>query len=249
MFLKSLIADQVSLRHFNGNTSAGGSTLLINYRFITSIRPVSRAIVNSIIVSGGATLSTIFFGSMTGYALVKLKFTGRLVLLSLVLISVMFPVYINMVPLFLITKKLGLINTLFAAMIPHLIYGLGVFLFRQFYMTFPDELLDAARVDGYGELKLWLSIVFPLSGATAGAVGIITFFKVYEDVVWPLIVIKKDDFMTASQLISLFQSGTYNMNVGITTALGSLCTLPIIILFLFLQKSFVRSIALAGIKG
>lgn len=225
------------------------SLTLDNYIFLFELKPVLRIALNSIIISGLTTLTTILFGSMAGYALAKLRFFGRELLLAIVLISVMFPVYVNIVPLFLIVRSLGIFNTLTAAMVPHLIYGLAVFLFRQFYLGLPDELLEAGRIDGCGELRIWASIVFPLSKPVIVAVSILTFFKVYEDVIWPLIVIKDELFMTASQTIVLFLSGTYNMNLGLTTALGTVFTLPIVILFYTLQKYFVQGITMTGLKS
>ena len=146
-------------------------------------------------------------------------------------------------------RELGIFNTLSAAMIPHLINGLAVFLFRQFYLGLPDELLEAGRIDGCSELRIWASIVFPLSKPVIVAVSILTFFKVYEDVIWPLIVIKDELTMTASQTIVLFLSGTYNMDMGVTAALGTIFTLPIVILFFMLQKHFVQGITMTGLKS
>lgn len=231
-----------------GLTMTQTANFLTNYRFIFAIRPILKIALNSLIVTVVTVLSTVILGSMTAYAITKLEFSAKNIILSLILISVMFPVYINMVPLFLIVRKLKLINTLLGAMVPHFIYGLGVFLFRQFYMGFPTDLLDSARINGYGELKIWAAIVVPLSKSAMSAVSIITFFKVYEDAIWPMIVIKNEAKMTASQMIVLFQSGTYNMNMGVSAALGVIFTIPVIILFLVTQKNFITSITMSGMK-
>lgn len=230
-------------------TIGSQSLSLENYFFLFKLKPVLRIALNSIIVAGFTTLTTIIFGSMAGYALAKLEFFGRNLLLAIVLISVMFPIYVNIVPLFVIVRSLGIFNTLTAAMLPHFIYGLAVFLFRQFYLGIPDELLEAGRIDGAGEFRLWFSVIFPISKPVIVAVSILTFFKVYEDVIWPLIVLKNELSMTASQTIVLFLSGTYNMNTGLTTALGTLFTLPIVILFYLLQRHFIQGITMTGIKS
>ena len=244
----SLDPDTVAIARIQPGINNDEANSLINFQFLFSIRPILRIALNSLIVTVTTVLTTLLFGSMTAYAISKLRFIGRNMILSLVLISVMFPIYINMVPLFLIVRNLNLINKLLGAMVPHFIYGLGVFLFRQFYISFPDDLLDAARISGYGELRIWLSIVVPLSKPAISAVSIITFFKVYEDAIWPMIVIKNESMMTASQMIVLFQSGTYNINKGVSAALGVIFTIPIIVLFLTTQKNFITSITMSGMK-
>lgn len=207
----------------------------------------TRYILNSALVSVAITVGNLLLASLAGYSLCKFRYVGRGVLFLLILSTMMLPLEVTMVPLFLIVKKLDWPNTYAGLIVPFLVEGFGVFLMRQYLQSIPNELIEAARIDGASELRIYAQIVMPLCKPALAALGVFTFREAWDMYIWPLIIVTKDSLRTLPLGISLFMSsfGTAWDQLMAVAAIG---TLPMILLFFFLQRSFIQGIAISGLK-
>jgi len=207
----------------------------------------SRYILNSALVAIAITLGNLLLGSLAGYSLSKFRYFGRGFLFLLILSTMMLPLEVTMVPLFLIVKKLNWPNTYEGLIVPFLVEGFGVFLMRQYLQGIPNELIEAARIDGASELRIYAQIVMPLCKPALAALGVFTFREAWDMYIWPLIIVTKDSLRTLPLGISLFMSsfGTAWDQLMAVAAIG---TLPMVLLFFFLQRSFIQGIAITGLK-
>jgi multiple sugar transport system permease protein len=223
---------------------------LHNYETVVTRVPIFRALLNSSIVSFSVTLSVLFFGSMVGFALAKLRFAGKGLLFVLILFTMMIPFQITMIPQYILMVWLGLTDTYFGLIAPYAMSALSIVLFRQFFMSIPDALLDAARVDGCSDFRILFRIVWPLSRPVVVTVGILTFMTIWNDVLWPLIIIRDRTLMTMPQLVTLFVTGgEAEGQLGAMLASATLLALPVIFAYSFFQRYFIESMATAGLKG
>jgi multiple sugar transport system permease protein len=158
--------------------------------------PISRAFFNSLFVSLSVTVSVVVFGSMVGYALAKLKFFGKGVLYLLILFTMMIPFQITLIPQYILMVKLGLTDTYLSLIMPSMMSGFSIVLFRQFFMSVPQALIDAARIDGCSDLHILFRLIWPLSRPVIITVAILTFMASWNDVLWPLIVVRDRSLMT-----------------------------------------------------
>ncbi len=207
----------------------------------------TRYILNSALVSVAITVGNLLLASLAGYSLCKFRYVGRGVLFLLILSTMMLPLEVTMVPLFLIVKKLDWPNMYAGLIVPFLVEGFGVFLMRQYLQSIPNELIEAARIDGASELRIYAQIVMPLCKPALAALGVFTFREAWDMYIWPLIIVTKDSLRTLPLGISLFMSsfGTAWDQLMAVAAIG---TLPMILLFFFLQRSFIQGIAISGLK-
>ena len=205
--------------------------------------------LNSVILAVSVTVLNLLFCSMLGYALAKLKFVGKNALFILVLVTLMVPSTVTLVPLFVLMSKLQLVNTLTAVILPEAAGALGVFLMRQFMLDIPDELLDAARVDGASEFYLYWRIVLPLSGPALATLTILTFLASWNDFIWPLIVLTNDQSYNLPVALATFAVGEHGTDYGILLAGAVVVITPIVIVFILLQRYFTQGIAMTGLKG
>ncbi len=208
-----------------------------------------RYFFNSAVVAGGVTAGNLLFGSMLGYALAKLQFRGKRILFLLVLGTLMVPGIVTFMPLFVLVANMGIVNTHMGLILPFLAGAFGVFLMRQFIMGIPDELLDAARVDGAGEYYIFFRIILPLSTAPLATLGILTFLGSWNSFLWPLVVATTEDMYTLPVAIALFATGQQTSNLGLQLASSVVVVLPVLIVFVVLQRYFTQGIAMTGIKG
>jgi multiple sugar transport system permease protein len=223
---------------------------LKSYDLVVNRIPVFRALLNSMIVSVSVTLSVLFFGSMVGYALAKLRFFGKEVLFLVILFTMMIPFQITMIPQYILMVWLGLTDTYLGLIAPYAMTALSIILFRQFFMSIPQALIDAARVDGCSDLRILFRIVWPLSRPVVITVGILTFMTVWNDVLWPIIVIRERSMMTMPQLVALFVTGgEAEGQLGAMLASATMLALPVIITYSFFQRYFIESMATTGLKG
>jgi multiple sugar transport system permease protein len=204
--------------------------------------------VNSLLVAVVTVLGNLAFCSMVGYALAKMDFPGKRVLFVLVMITLMTPGVVTFVPLFVLISKIGLVNTFPALFLPFLTTPLGVFLMRQFMMGIPDSLIEAARIDGAGELRTFARIVLPLCGPPLATLGILTFLGSWNNFLWPLVAAQSEDKYTLPVALSLFSTGQDATDYGLLLAGSVLVITPIVLLFVSLQRFFIQSVAAAGIK-
>jgi ABC-type glycerol-3-phosphate transport system permease component len=207
----------------------------------------TRYFLNSAAVSVAITVGNLLLASLAGYSLCKFRYFGRGVLFLLILSTMMLPLEVTMVPLFLIVKKLNWPNTYEGLIVPFLVEGFGVFLMRQYLQSIPNELIEAARIDGASELRIYAQIVMPLCKPALAALGVFTFREAWDMYIWPLIIVTKDSLRTLPLGISLFMSsfGTAWDQLMAVAAIG---TLPMILLFFLLQRSFIQGIAITGLK-
>ncbi len=208
---------------------------------------IGRNLMNSIIVTGGACFLNCIISSMAAYGFAKKRFPGRDKLFLMYLATLMIPGQVTLIPVFTIIKHMGLMNTHIALMLP-ILNAFGVFLVRQFMMGVPDELLEAARIDGCGEFRLFVSIVLPLIKTVLVSLTIFTFITSWNDFLWPLVISTHEDMQTLTLAISALK-GNYSTNYGLVMAGSVIAFLPPFLLYMLLQKEFVEGIALSGIKG
>jgi multiple sugar transport system permease protein len=218
-----------------------------SYREAWRAQDFTRYFWNSGIVAGLITLGNLLLASLAGYSLAKFRYRGRGVLFILILSTMMLPLEVTMVPLFLIIKRLDWPNTYPGLIVPFLVDGFGVFLMRQYMLGIPKDLIEAARIDGASELRIFWQIVLPLCKPALAALGVFTFREAWDMYVWPLIIVTKDSLRTLPLGISLFMS-SYGTSWDQLMAVAVLGTLPMILLFFFLQRAFIQGIALTGLK-
>ncbi|WP_433889132.1 carbohydrate ABC transporter permease [Streptomyces sp. CA-111067] len=209
---------------------------------------LGRFFLNSVIVAVVTVAGNLLFCSMVGYALAKFDFAGKRLVFTLVMITLMVPGVVTFVPLFVTVTKLGLTNTYAALILPFLTSPLGVFMMRQFISQIPDTLLEAARIDGAGELRIWARIVMPLCGPPLATLGILTFLGSWNNFLWPLVAAQSQDMYTLPVALSLYSTGQIATQYGLLLAGSVLVIAPIVLVFVFLQRYFTQSIASVGVK-
>jgi multiple sugar transport system permease protein len=221
---------------------------LANYEDLFSRLNFLGYFFNSSVVALAVTLGNVVFCSMLGYALAKLSFPGKRVLFVVVLGTLMVPSVVTFMPLFVLTSNLGLVNTHAGLILPFLVGAFGVFLMRQFISGLPDELLDAARVDGAGEHYIFWRIILPLCGPALATLGILTFLGSWNSFLWPLVVATSDTMYTLPVAIALFATGQQETNIALLMAGSVVVILPVLLVFIALQRYFTQGIAMTGIK-
>jgi ABC-type glycerol-3-phosphate transport system permease component len=223
---------------------------LHSYETVFTKIPIARAFLNSCIVSCVATASVVVFGSMVGYALARLRFIGARTLYVLLLFTMMIPFQIVLVPQYILMVKLGLTDTYAALIAPTMMSAFSIILFRQFFLAIPQALIDAARMDGASELTILFRLVWPLSRPVIITVSILTFMTSWNEVLWPLMVVRDRSLMTMPQLVTIFTiGGEAEAQLGLLLAAATLLALPVIFAYGFFQRYFIESMAATGIKG
>jgi multiple sugar transport system permease protein len=207
-----------------------------------------RFFFNSAVVATAVTIGNLLFCSMLGFALAKLEFPGKRILFVLVLGTLMVPSVVTFMPLFVVVSNLGLVNTHAGLILPFLAGAFGVFLMRQFIAAIPDELLDAARVDGAGEYYIFFRIILPLCGAPLATLAILTFLGSWNAFLWPLVAALTENMYTLPVAVALFSTGQQESNIGLQLAGAVIVVVPVLIVFIFLQRFFTQGIAMTGIK-
>lgn len=222
---------------------------LSNYERLFDRLNFPRYFFNSTVVAVAITAGNLVFCSMIGYALAKLEFAGRNKLFLLVMATLMVPQGVIIVPLFILMTNLGLVNTHAGLILPFAAGAFGVFLMRQFMMGIPDELLEAARVDGASEWYLFWRIVMPLSGPALATLGILTFMSSWNMFTWPLVVSTSEEMFTLPVALATFSRGQFSSDYGLLMAGSFVIVTPILIVFMVLQRHFTQGIATTGLKG
>ncbi len=220
---------------------------LANFQLIWTRIPFAYLLRNSIVYSVVVTVVSLFFDAMCAYALARLHFRGRDAIFLVILATMMVPVQVTMIPLFTNLFEIGWVNTLQGLIVPHLSSAFGIFLLRQFFLTIPSDLEDAARMDGAGEFRIFWQIVLPLSGPAIATVFVFHFVYNWNDFLWPLIVTTSQEMRTLPTGLALFM-GEHNVEYGLLLAGATIAAAPLVIAFLLAQKYFVRGIALTGLK-
>ncbi|MFE6887115.1 carbohydrate ABC transporter permease [Streptomyces sp. NPDC057694] len=218
------------------------------YRYVLGNAMFPRWFANSLIVSVVAVASNLVFGALGGYAFARMRFAGSKLLMGLMLATMAIPFQLTMIPTFLVMKRLGLIDTLGALIVPSLVTPFAVFLLRQFFLSLPRELEEAAWMDGCSRLRVLFLIVLPMSRPALSTVAVLTFLTTWNDLTWPLIAINHDTRYTLQLGLTTFQ-GLHHTKWSAVMAGNVITVLPVLLAFLFAQKSFVQSITSSGLKG
>lgn len=221
---------------------------LEHYRTLFTRLKLGRYIVNSAFIATVVTGVSLLVNSMAGYAFAKLRFRGRDRIFRLLSAGLVLPVQVAMLPLFLLLKELGLINTYWGVIVPGLASIFGIFLIRQYTLSVPDELLDAARVDGAGELRIYWSVVLPVIVPILATLAIWTFLNTWNDFMWPLIVLSDESRYTLPVALASLV-GEHVQDTELMMAGSVLTILPVMLVFLFLQRYYVQGIMVGSVKG
>lgn len=223
---------------------------LENYNQVAKVVPMAQAYANSLLVTSLSVAGILFTSSLCGFAFAKYDFPGRQLIFMLILASMMIPFFVILIPVFYIVKQLGWINNFAGVVVPGMVSAYGIFLMRQFIQDIPDELLDAARMDGASEFRIYWQIVLPLSGAALATLGSFNFVTIWNSFLWPLLVLQSRDLWTVPlALNSLRTFGAEARVLNLQMAGTALSVLPALVGFLFMQRYFARGISLTGLKG
>ncbi len=229
-------------------TVFGPRATLGNFRDLFQKMPFFRYFINSIFVSTTTVMVQLFFASLAGFALAKYEFRGKKQIMILMLATMMIPGQVIMAPLYELIYRMGLVDTYPGVIIPGAINVFGIFLFRQAILQVPDELLQAARIDGCSEFRIYLDVVMPVSRPMIGAFCLISFMASWNSFLWPQILLHSSARFTLpigiAQLI-----GQYAQSYSTMLAGTLLCVLPVILLFMALQKEFVAGLTTGAVKG
>lgn len=223
-------------------------TYVQNFVVLFTEKRFGTYLVNSLIVSAVAVVGNIILSSMAGYALAKLPFRGRGFVFACVIGAMMVPYVAIFVPQFLIVVQMGLVDTLVAIILPVLVMPIAVFIMRQFAHSVPDELIEAARIDGAGEFRIFFTVFLPLLGPAVATVAIFTFLNSWNYFLWPLVVAQSQGTYTLPVGLAVASQASNITAYGILLAGAIVVLLPVLILFLFLQRYFIQGIAATGLK-
>lgn len=218
-----------------------------NYLKLPRVAPFLRFFLNSILVSGVSTIFIAFGSAACGYVFAKYRFRGRDFLFFLVISTILIPLQTYIVPLYLLTWKLGWINSYQGLIFPLIIMSSGIFFLRQNIMGIPDELIDAARVDGASEWKVFLSIILPLSLAPIAAISIVNWVYTWSLFIWPLIVANSTEMFTMELGLMYFQR-EYAVDYGGIMAACVITLLPVLVVFLAFRTRIIEGVAFTGMK-
>jgi len=222
---------------------------LEHFRNVFRRIPYLYNLYNSLLVSAVSTVITIFFSTMSGYALAKFKARGLNVVFVLILTGLMIPPFTIAIPLYIVATQLGLVNSLWGVIIPFAVSNFGIFMMRQYCLGVPDDLTAAARIDGASEFSILMRVVFPVVAPGCAALGILKFLMTWNDFFWPLIMLTDDRKKTLQVVIATLIDFEYYVDFGLVMAATTLVVLPVVLLFFFFQKRIIEGVALSGMKG
>lgn len=221
---------------------------LDNFRQLFSRLSFGTYFTNSTIVAVVVTAGNLLFCSMVGYALAMLRFRGKKIVFALILGTLMIPGVVTFVPLFVLVANLGLVDTLPGLFLPFLVGPFGVFLMRQFVLGLPKDLVEAARIDGAGEFRIFFQVILPLLTPALATLGILTFLGSWNNFLWPLVVAQTNDTYTLPVALALYSTGQNEQQYGLLMAGATIVVLPVLAVFLIFQRRFIQGIATTGIK-
>jgi len=220
---------------------------LDSFRTVINDAPFFTWFRNSLLVACTVTIIVMFLCSLGGYIFAKFDFPGRDPIFVVLLATMMVPFPVLLIPSYLIVNKFQLINSLWALIIPSMVNAFGIFLMRQFIAGIPNDLIEAARLDGASEFRIFLRVILPMAKPPLAALGIFTFLAAWNDYLWPLIVINDIDKSTLPLALSFFNSA-HAQRYDLIMAAASMAVIPIIIVFVIFQKQIVNALVIAGLK-
>ncbi|KRE13100.1 sugar ABC transporter permease [Bosea sp. Root483D1] len=219
-----------------------------NYRFAMEKAPLLRFALNGVIICAGILVVQLLVAIPCAYALAKLEFPGRNLLFVLVLLGLCIPVQVPAMPLYIGLAQLGLLNTYFAMMVPFFLSVFAIFLFRQFFRSFPDDIINAARLDGMSEFEIVWRIVTPSAWPAIAAFAVFSTVAHWNDLYWPLIVISDAKLAPPPLGMMFFADAETGSNYGALTAAATILTTPLVLAFLIARRRFIDGITMTGVK-
>ena len=222
---------------------------LENYRTMWARAPFGRALFNSAMVATTTTAAVLVLGSITAYALARLHFRGRPVLNAVTLAILLVPGQLTLIPLYTLIVQLGWVDTYAALIVPYVFNATAILMLRQFFLQIPQSLIDSARMDGMSELRILFTIFWPLAKPVLAMVAIFTFMGSWNEVLWPLLVVREQSLMTLPQLLTVFALGGGAGSMAVSLASAMVLVVPVVVAYAFLQRYFIESMAGAGVKG
>jgi multiple sugar transport system permease protein len=223
---------------------------LDNYRAVFTQIPIGRALFNSALVYGLQTVSVLVLSSIVGYALARLRFFGREFVFNVILLTMMIPGQLLLIPLYILIVRFGWTDSYQGLVVPGMISAFGIFMFRQHFLTIPQELIDAARVDGASDLTILFRIIWPLSIPVLITVGVFTFMGGWNDFLWPALVNRDIAYQTLTQMVTLYGiGGQAGGQVGAVMASTLIAVMPMIVVYLVFQRYYLQGVANTGVKG
>jgi len=219
-----------------------------NYITAWNTAPFGRFYMNSLIVAITTTLSALLFGTMAGFGFSKHRFWGDRFFFVCILTNMMIPIHVTLIPRLYIAKEMGWIDSLLGLIMPELVTTFGAFLMTQFMQSIPDELIDAARIDGAAEVRIYWQIMLPLVRPALAALAIFRFMWSWNDFLWPVIVINSTENKTLPIALAFFEQD-HRTNYNMLMAAATFIVLPVLLIFFAMQKQFVAGITMTGLKG
>jgi multiple sugar transport system permease protein len=223
------------------------SPSLANFQTVLAETPYFAWYRNSLVVALSVTLLAMFTSALGGYIFAKFEFPGKTPLFLLVLATMMIPFPVLLIPTYLIANKLGILNTLWALILPGVVSAFGIFLLRQFIGGIPNDLIEAARLDGASEFAIFARIVVPLVRPALAALGVFTFLASWNDYLWPLVAINDIDKSTIPLALAFFNTAR-SQRYDLIMAAAAMAVVPVLIVFLIFQRQIVKALVLAGMK-
>lgn len=247
-FLLMLLVSLLPLEAFMSRQFSLGQLTLNNYVETFRVAPFGRYIFNSAVVAVAATVGQMLISSLAAFAFARMRFWGREAIFLLFLATLMIPEQVTLIPRFLIIRDLGWYDSFYALIVPNLFTALSVFLLRQYYRGIPLDLDEAARMDGASSLRIWWQVIMPLSWPVLATLTVFRFQTVWNDFLWPLVVTSSDEMRTIPIGLSYFV-GQYSTAWNLLMAGSVVALLPVLVIYLLAQKTFIEGITLSGMGG
>jgi len=229
----------------------GGAPTLEHYRALVAERDFVTPMRNSLVVAGATTVCCVLIGSVAAYALARMRFRGRDLIFVILVGSLMIPNAVVLVPQYILTQQLGWLSTYQGLIVPEaaMTFAFGVFLLRQFFLTLPTELEDAARIDGASPWHIFTRIVLPLSQPVLGALAIFAFRSAWNDFLWPLIAVNKPEMFPLPLALALLRSAYSSESYGPIMAGATLSAIPLLVVFLLANRRIIEGVRVGGLKS
>jgi multiple sugar transport system permease protein len=224
-----------------------GDPQFSNYPNAYGTLDFSRFFLNSVIVATTVTAIHVVLAAMAGYGLAKYRFVGRRWLFLAILSTLMLPIEVIMVPLFLTVRDFGWLDTYQGLIVPHLADAFGVFLMRQYFLSLPNSLIDAARIDGAGHVRIFFTIAAPLAKPALATLAIFSLRETWDEFLWPFLVVSSNNMRTVPLGVQSFQAAEL-ANYPYIMAISTVATIPLVVMFFVFQRQFVRGIAMTGLR-
>ncbi len=248
-FLWMIGASLAPMFELNGLTLFPSHPTWSNFAILFQKIPILHSLINSVLVATLVTALVLFTGSTVGYALARMQFKGRQAIFYVIVFTMSLPFQVTLIPNYITMVNLRLVDTFAVLVIPFAVSAFAILMFRQAFQGLPQALIDAARLDGCNELEIIFRVLWPNIKSTIITVAILSFIGSWNEVLWPLIVVRNEHLMTMPQLVTLFAvGGRADSQLGVKIAAAVLLALPVMIAFLFFQKYFIQSMASTGMK-